>query len=186
MEPKNFKESTSVLTAPGSMPDCGDLPVYKDGKQCVSCWHASLKERITILFTGCAWMGVRGVAQPPVWLSGRCPFVRPNIFDRIRGLWADLTDVVHEVGRFIKDLAKALKNEPDKCRHVVAGFDIAIIVGVMFGPWWGFAAGVVAGALKEAWDQITRKGTPEWFDFIATTLGTISGSVLVGILYAIM
>ena len=186
MEPKDFKESTSVLTAPGSMPNCGDLPVYKDGNQCVSCWHVSMKERFAILFTGNVWMGVKGVTQPPVWLSGRCPFIRPNIFDRIRDLLADLADVVRNAVQFIKDFALALKNEEDKRDHVKAGMIIAIIVGVIFGPWWGLTAGVVAGALKEAWDRITRKGTPEWFDFIATTLGAIAGSVLVGILYAIM
>ena len=54
MKPIDFEQSTKVLQKPGTLSDsqCGALPVWCDGKQCVSCWKPSIKERINILFGG--------------------------------------------------------------------------------------------------------------------------------------
>lgn len=73
MKPKKFKEATVKLNKPGSMTDeqCGSLYVYQspDG-QSISCWKASLWERIKFLFHGKIWLGVySGKSQPPVWLD---------------------------------------------------------------------------------------------------------------------
>lgn len=54
---------------------CGDLPVYTDGKHCVSCWRPTLKERFYILFRGRIWLGVlSGSTQPPVFVAGESVF----------------------------------------------------------------------------------------------------------------
>jgi len=62
--------------------ECGDLYVFCDGKECISKWKPSFPERIKILFGGCVWMGVMsGESQPPVFLSGHYPFIRPPFWE---------------------------------------------------------------------------------------------------------
>ena len=73
MKPIDFEQSTKVLQKPGTLSDsqCSALPVWCDGKQCVSCWKPSIKERIKILFGGNVWLGVMsGKTQPPVFVTG--------------------------------------------------------------------------------------------------------------------
>ena len=175
------------------MPDCEDLPVYTDGKQCVSCWKMSFKERIKVLFTGRVWLGVIGHrTQPPVWLDGNKPFIEPTIKDEIRAFFFNLAAFLREGGQTIKEIAKAIENEPDKTKHFMAGTIIAFIVGVIAGILYGIRAGVVpgmaigfisgfvvgsvVGILKEVYDKKTGKGTPERMDWYATTYGSIMGS----------
>lgn len=77
MNPISFKEQTKVLQKPESMTDeeCMPLPVYNDGKQCISCWKASLKERIIFLLTGKIWLRIlSGITQPPVCVDVNYPW----------------------------------------------------------------------------------------------------------------
>lgn len=70
MEPINFKQSNVKLGKPEGMTDeqCGSLPAFTDGKQVVSCWKMSFKERINALLFGRVWLSVQsGKTQPPVW-----------------------------------------------------------------------------------------------------------------------
>jgi hypothetical protein len=72
MKPMKFKQSNRVLLKPESMSekDCGTLYVYTDGKQCISCWGLSLKERLGILLHGKVWvMLLSGSTQPPLSVS---------------------------------------------------------------------------------------------------------------------
>lgn len=89
MKPINFKQSTKVLQKPGTLSDseCGTLPVWCDGKQCVSCWKPSFKERINILFGGKVWLGVMsGKTQPPVFVAGERVF-RKRRFSPFEGVF---------------------------------------------------------------------------------------------------
>ena len=71
MVPVKFVESNRDLAAPSGMPNCKSLPVHTDGRQCVSCWSASWKERLSILFFGKVWLYVvSGRTQPPVCIDG--------------------------------------------------------------------------------------------------------------------
>ena len=80
MQPIDFKEKTKVLQKPAGMTDeeCQPLPVWNaDGKTCISCWKASLIERIRFLFTGKIWLWVIfGHIQPPVCLDINYPFTK--------------------------------------------------------------------------------------------------------------
>mgnify|MGYP006966148151 FL=1 len=81
MKPIDFKQSTKVLQRPSTMTEseCQSLPVWCDGKQCVSCWKPTLKERLNILFRGKVWLGVlSGKTQPPVFVAGESVFSRPR------------------------------------------------------------------------------------------------------------
>lgn len=74
MNPIDFVEANKTLTKPLSMTDeeCGSLSVWNDGKQSVSCWRPTLRERLSILIFGCVWLTVlSGETQPPVALSGK-------------------------------------------------------------------------------------------------------------------
>ena len=67
-----FKEANKNLLKPESMTDeeCGSLWVYSDGRQCISCWRLTWKERIKALLFGKVWLFVlSGYSQPPVWLD---------------------------------------------------------------------------------------------------------------------
>jgi hypothetical protein len=56
MKPIKFKESNVVLAEdqPGYLP----LPVYRDKSQVISCWYATIRERIRFLFTGKLWLHI--------------------------------------------------------------------------------------------------------------------------------
>lgn len=87
MEPINFKQCTKVLQRPSSMSkeECQSLPVWSDGKQCVSCWKPSLKERLKLIFGGRVWVGVlSGGTQPPIFISGENVFYSASIKDHLR------------------------------------------------------------------------------------------------------
>lgn len=67
-----FKEANKNLLKPESMSDeeCGSLWVYSDGRECISCWRLTWKERIKALLFGKVWLSVlSGHTQPPVWLA---------------------------------------------------------------------------------------------------------------------
>lgn len=68
----------------------------------------------------------------------------------------------------------------DKWLHFLAGMSIAPAVGVLWGALAGLAAAFIIGAAKELiWDLLLKKGTPEWWDFIATVAGGLIGSLLI-------
>jgi len=72
MTPLEFEQQLIVLAKPDNMTDeeCGPLPVYSDGEQCVSLWRMSWRERISALFFGRVWLQVySGSTQPPVALA---------------------------------------------------------------------------------------------------------------------
>ena len=55
--------------------ECGSLPVFCDGSQCISLWRGDYGERIKFLFTGKMWFTIlSGKTQPPVKLSVHTPF----------------------------------------------------------------------------------------------------------------
>ncbi len=69
MRISDFPESNKTLGKPASMTDeeCKSLPVWSNGKQCISCWKPSFKERISILLFGKVWVSVlSGKTQPPI------------------------------------------------------------------------------------------------------------------------
>ena len=72
MKPIRFKEAYIELKKPSSMTDeeCSSLWIYQSGNECISCWKASLWDRIKFLFHGKIWLGIlSGNSQPPVWLD---------------------------------------------------------------------------------------------------------------------
>lgn len=72
MKPIEFKQANKNLLKPDSMTDeeCSSLWVYTDGRQCMSCWKLSFKQRLSALIFGKVWMSIlSGSTQPPVWLD---------------------------------------------------------------------------------------------------------------------
>ncbi len=54
MKPIKFKEANKDLLKPEGMTDkeCGSLPVFNDGQQCISCCKVPFWKRVTMLFHG--------------------------------------------------------------------------------------------------------------------------------------
>lgn len=108
MKPTDFKQSTKVLQRPSTMAEseCQSLPVWSDGKQCVSCWKLSFKERIKVLFHGKVWLGVlSGKTQPPVFLSGESVFVKAPIKERIKAFFAEAKESIIEAFESAREAA---------------------------------------------------------------------------------
>ena len=71
MNPLRFKQQSVILARPNTMSseECGPLPVYSDGQECISSWQMSWRERLSSLFFGRVWLRVySGQTQPPVSL----------------------------------------------------------------------------------------------------------------------
>jgi len=84
MKPVDFPQANRTLLRPESMTDdeCGSLNVLTDGKHCVSLWHPSIRERLSILLFGRVWLWVySGDTMPPVavQVKRKAPLFRLNI-----------------------------------------------------------------------------------------------------------
>lgn len=183
MKPIDFPQSTKVLQKPSTMSDneCSSLHVWNDGKQCVSCWKPTFKERMNILFGGKVWLGVlSGKTQPPVFVSGEMVFEKAPLKARILAFWGKAKESIIQTW---ENLAEAAK-QPDKRKHFYVGFVIALVVGVLFGALVGFVAGSLAGAIKE-WRDSKGHGTVELMDFIFTMIGALCGA-LVALIVCVM
>jgi hypothetical protein len=74
MDPIKFEQANKNLAKPQGMTDeeCGSLPVFTDGMQCISLWQMTWRERLSALFFGKIWLSVySGQTQPPVWLTAK-------------------------------------------------------------------------------------------------------------------
>ena len=180
MKPINFPQAAKVLQKPSDMTDkeCLPLPVWCDGKQCISCWKPTLIERLKILFTGKMWIGVlSGNTQPPIFISGENVFVKPSIKARFCAFLSKLKNYATKVGtRIFRGFI-----QPDKFLHLLVGFIIAFFIGLI-NPIIGLVVAILAGIGKEVYDKVSKKGTPEFLDFVFTAIGGILGFATVYIL----
>ncbi len=68
----------------------------------------------------------------------------------------------------------------DKWMHLLAGLSLSLAAGILWGSLAGLATALIIGAAKELiWDLWLKKGTAEWWDFIATAIGGSIGAVLI-------
>lgn len=58
----------------------------------------------------------------------------------------------------------------DYLLHFLCGCFIAFVCWD-FGWWWSLGMTALVAGAKEAYDAITKKGTPEWIDFLSTLAG---------------
>lgn len=78
----NFPEATKELGKPDNMTDeeCYSLPVFSNGKYCVSCWELTEAEIENITKTKKVWLHVlSGHTQPPVMVDAYFPFVSNKV-----------------------------------------------------------------------------------------------------------
>jgi hypothetical protein len=70
VKPIPFSQANVQLGAPHGMEaECGLLPVFTDGAQCISCWEPTPEERAQIANGAHIWLHVfSGSSQPPVAL----------------------------------------------------------------------------------------------------------------------
>lgn len=64
--------------------------------------------------------------------------------------------------------------QQDKIEHFKYGALISFIGAIIFSPIIGFYLGILAGLYKDVFlDLILDKGTFEWLDILATSLGSL-------------
>ena len=66
----------------------------------------------------------------------------------------------------------------DKQAHFLAGYCIAMTAALLLPAWYGFLISTVAGLLKETYDHISKRGTPDRWDALATMLGALAGEII--------
>lgn len=72
----------------------------------------------------------------------------------------------------------------DKKLHIIVGFVIGLLGSYFLrSALFGFGLACLAGLLKEIYDKVSGKGTPEGLDWLATCLGGMFGA---GIHYFIL
>ena len=59
----------------------------------------------------------------------------------------------------------------DKLYHFIAGIIIYILSNVVLNNWLSIIPVIIIGAGKEIYDYYSKKGTPDWWDFIWTIIG---------------
>lgn len=69
-EPIKFPQVNSLWIGEG---DVGELPVYKEEDENISCWELTMEERFEILSTGVIWLSVWG-NHPAVSIYTESPF----------------------------------------------------------------------------------------------------------------
>jgi hypothetical protein len=66
---------SQLLTAPGCHPLPAVLVSYSDDvRAVVTAWELTEAEVADVVASGRVWLEIRGITQPPVVLSTRCPY----------------------------------------------------------------------------------------------------------------
>ncbi len=76
----------------------------------------------------------------------------------------------------------------DKANHFVYGAVVgavvtvaAIILTLPYIPFYSIAAAAAIGVAKEVYDKVSKKGSPTAMDAVATALGGLPVSIILGI-----
>ena len=76
----------------------------------------------------------------------------------------------------MKKLLNYLNNIPhDKLLHFAVCAVLSAVLNLIFPVWIVVSLVAILSFAKEAYDQISGKGTPEWKDLVADAIGTIIG-----------
>jgi hypothetical protein len=61
----------------------------------------------------------------------------------------------------------------DKQYHFIAGFLIFLIAQLFVSDLWAIVVVIAIGTLKEVWDYVSKKGTPDIDDLLFTIYGAM-------------
>jgi uncharacterized membrane protein len=61
----------------------------------------------------------------------------------------------------------------DKQYHFIAGFLIFLIAQLFVSGLWAMVVVIAIGTLKEVWDYVSKKGTPDINDLLFTIYGAM-------------
>lgn len=178
MKPINFKQSTKVLQKPGTLSDseCGTLPVWCDGKQCVSCWKPSIKERINILFGGKVWLGVMsGKTQPPVFVAGERVFQKTPFLTHLRAFFISVGEVIAKACRSRQNARQAQALQSWNGNRFDCGRYFRVLRWFGMGRVDWIHRRMYCRSNQEWWDS-KGHGTVELMDFVFTAMGAASGA----------
>jgi hypothetical protein len=77
MKPLKFDFSNATFAK--NQPEYQPLPAWTDGKQVVSCWSLSWRERLHVLFTGVLWIRQMSFGQPLQAIRPQVPSPFPKM-----------------------------------------------------------------------------------------------------------
>jgi len=68
--PINFIQSNTTLSGTGEV---GDLPVYRDRDNIISCWKIPFLRRLRVFITGNIWVCVKNIndTHPPLYVESK-------------------------------------------------------------------------------------------------------------------
>jgi len=78
MRPVDFAQQNITFLPPKDMENCESLPVYRDGREIISCWRFSFKDILKVIFKRRIWLHISGMSQPPVYLRTEFPFTKED------------------------------------------------------------------------------------------------------------
>lgn len=65
----------------------------------------------------------------------------------------------------------------DKILHVLVCLVLMLELQRFLPVWLAFAVVMTIGVVKEVYDKVTGKGTPDWKDIVADCIGIILGLI---------
>lgn len=66
----------------------------------------------------------------------------------------------------------------DGLLHILVCALIVLVFGAFLPLWAAFIVAVVVGIVKEVYDLLSRKGTPEWRDLLCDLIGIVLGLLI--------
>jgi hypothetical protein len=90
--------------------------------------------------------------------------------------------------RAIDKVSKWTTIPADKVKHFLVGnISSSSMAPILIyndkSVYWAIGAAVLIGAAKEIYDKMSEDGTPDWWDFIATSLGGIVAVVIIDLIW---
>lgn len=73
----------------------------------------------------------------------------------------------------LDNILNSLIPKEDKLKHFYIGSFVLFICLCFFSMWWSFLIVSLVAITKEIFDYISKKGTPEFLDFLFTILPSI-------------
>lgn len=88
-----------------------------------------------------------------------------------------IKELVNKIKTVFQDLVSKIGK--DKVLHFIYAFVITLIPGLIFGNFFGLAAGICASLLKDAYSEYREDGTGwDWKNIIADVIGIVAAMLL--------
>lgn len=96
---------------------------------------------------------------------------------KIKELINKIKELASKIKTVFQDLVSKIGK--DKILHFICAFAITLIPGLIFGNFFGLAAGICASLLKDAYKEYEEDGTGwDWKNITADVIGIVAAMLL--------